>query len=92
MARRPGHRRALQPATVIAGHKDPAPLTTHPRFSTRRYLTDARRLLSSSGSAQEFYDEMLRLHPTGSNRRAVGCGNHAVSNGVTALTLRTLWT
>jgi glyoxylase-like metal-dependent hydrolase (beta-lactamase superfamily II) len=30
---------------------------------TRRYLTDARRLLSSLGSAQEFYDEMLRRHP-----------------------------
>lgn len=54
---------ALNPATVIAGHKDPRahddPSQIH---DTRRYLTDARRLLSSSGSAQEFYDEMLRLH------------------------------
>ena len=31
--------------------------------ATRRYLTDARRLLESSESADEFYQEMLRLHP-----------------------------
>jgi glyoxylase-like metal-dependent hydrolase (beta-lactamase superfamily II) len=55
---------ALNPATVIAGHKDPRAYDNPSQIhDTRRYLTDARRLLSSSGSAQEFYDEMLRLHP-----------------------------
>jgi glyoxylase-like metal-dependent hydrolase (beta-lactamase superfamily II) len=55
---------ALHPATVIAGHKDPRAFDNPSQIQhTRRYLTDARRLLSSSGSAQEFYDEMLRRHP-----------------------------
>lgn len=55
---------ALNPATVIAGHKDPRADDKPSQIEeTRRYLTDARRLLSSSGSAQEFYDGMLRLHP-----------------------------
>jgi len=55
---------ALNPATVIAGHKDPRAYDNPAQIQdTRHYLTDARRLLSSSGSAQEFYDGMLRLHP-----------------------------
>jgi glyoxylase-like metal-dependent hydrolase (beta-lactamase superfamily II) len=54
----------LRAATVIAGHKDPR-FSDDPSqiLATRRYLTDARRLLESSESAQEFYQEMLRLHP-----------------------------
>jgi glyoxylase-like metal-dependent hydrolase (beta-lactamase superfamily II) len=55
---------ALHPATVIAGHKNPRAYDNPSQIQhTRRYLTDARRLLSSLGSAQEFYDEMLRRHP-----------------------------
>jgi glyoxylase-like metal-dependent hydrolase (beta-lactamase superfamily II) len=55
---------ALRPATVIAGHKDPRAFDNPSQIqATRRYLTDARRLLESSGSADEFYQEMLRLHP-----------------------------
>lgn len=55
---------ALRPATVIAGHKDPRAFDNPSQIlSTRRYLTDARRLLESSESADEFYQEMLRLHP-----------------------------
>ncbi|QRY46077.1 MBL fold metallo-hydrolase [Mycolicibacterium boenickei] len=55
---------ALRPTTVIAGHKDPDaaddPTQIH---ATRRYLTDARRLIDSSASAEEFYTGMLELHP-----------------------------
>ena len=55
---------ALRPATVIAGHKDPRAFDNPSQIqATRRYLTDARRLLESSESADQFYQEMLRLHP-----------------------------
>jgi glyoxylase-like metal-dependent hydrolase (beta-lactamase superfamily II) len=55
---------ALRPATVIAGHKDPR-LSDDPTQiqATRQYLTDARRLLESSDSAEAFYAGMLGLHP-----------------------------
>ena len=33
--------------------------------------TDARRLLESSGSAEEFYEAMLRLHPNRLNPGAL---------------------
>ena len=47
---------ALRPATVIAGHKDPRAFDNPSQIqATRRYLTDARRLLESSESADEFY-------------------------------------
>jgi glyoxylase-like metal-dependent hydrolase (beta-lactamase superfamily II) len=53
----------LNPVTVIAGHKaagaDDGPEQIQ---ATRRYLTDARRLLESSTHADEFYDGMLGLH------------------------------
>ena len=55
---------ALSPATVIAGHKDPHAADTPAQIqATRRYLTDARRLLESSDSAAAFYAAMLALHP-----------------------------
>ncbi|AGB22052.1 Zn-dependent hydrolase, glyoxylase [Mycobacterium sp. JS623] len=55
---------ALRPATVIAGHKDPNAFNNPSQIqATRRYLTDARRLLESSESADQFYGEVLRLHP-----------------------------
>lgn len=55
---------ALSPATVIAGHKNPRARDDPSQIQdTRRYLTDARSLLSSSESAEVFYDEMLRRHP-----------------------------
>jgi glyoxylase-like metal-dependent hydrolase (beta-lactamase superfamily II) len=55
---------SLRAATVIAGHKDPRAFDNPSQIdATRRYLTDARRLLESSESAQEFYEAMLRLHP-----------------------------
>jgi glyoxylase-like metal-dependent hydrolase (beta-lactamase superfamily II) len=59
-----GTAEALRAATVVAGHKDPNAFNNPSQIqATRRYLTDARRLLESSVSAEEFYREMLRLHP-----------------------------
>lgn len=53
----------LDPVTVVAGHKTPgapdAPAQIH---ATRRYLTDARRLLESSTHADQFYERMLERH------------------------------
>jgi glyoxylase-like metal-dependent hydrolase (beta-lactamase superfamily II) len=55
---------ALNPATVIAGHKDPRLADTPSQIqATRQYLTDAHRLLQSSDSAEAFYAGMLALHP-----------------------------
>ncbi len=63
---------ALRPATVIAGHKDPHAFDNPSQIqATRRYLTDARRLLQSSESAKVFYSEMLRLHPNRLNAGAL---------------------
>jgi glyoxylase-like metal-dependent hydrolase (beta-lactamase superfamily II) len=54
----------LNATTVIAGHKEPGANDDPSHIqATRRYLTDARRLLQSSTSAQEFYNNMLALHP-----------------------------
>ncbi|MDH6244074.1 MBL fold metallo-hydrolase [Mycobacterium sp. OTB74] len=55
---------ALNPTTVIAGHKSPeAPDDFSQIAATRTYLTDARTLVGSSATAQEFYAAMLALHP-----------------------------
>jgi glyoxylase-like metal-dependent hydrolase (beta-lactamase superfamily II) len=63
---------SLRAATVIAGHKDPRAFDNPSQIdATRRYLTDARRLLESSESAQEFYEAMLRLHPNRLNPGAL---------------------
>jgi glyoxylase-like metal-dependent hydrolase (beta-lactamase superfamily II) len=62
----------LNPAIVIAGHKDPRAFDNPAQIqATRRYLTDARRLLQSSQSAEVFYEEMLRLHPNRLNPGAL---------------------
>jgi glyoxylase-like metal-dependent hydrolase (beta-lactamase superfamily II) len=54
----------LDPATVIAGHKDP-PASDDPSqiAATRQYLTDARELVESSQRAEDFYDAMMARHP-----------------------------
>ncbi|MEV0672437.1 MBL fold metallo-hydrolase [Mycobacterium sp. NPDC050441] len=55
---------SLMPATVIAGHKNPdAPDEPSQLDATRRYLTDARRLIESSTGADDFYRDMLAIHP-----------------------------
>ena len=62
----------LRPTAVVAGHKNPRALDNPSQIqATRRYLTDARRLIESSASAQEFYDGMLALHPDRINRGAL---------------------
>jgi hypothetical protein len=62
----------LNPATVIAGHKAPGAFDTPSQIhATRRYLTDARRLLRSADSAEAFYEAMLRLHPNRVNPGAL---------------------
>jgi glyoxylase-like metal-dependent hydrolase (beta-lactamase superfamily II) len=54
---------ALDPAIVIAGHKDPQAADTRSQIrATRRYLKDARRLLESCQRAEVFYEGMLALH------------------------------
>ena len=56
--------RPLHPATVIAGHKDPRTFDTPSEIhSTRRYLTNARRLPGGCTSAEQFYKGMLALDP-----------------------------
>jgi hypothetical protein len=63
---------SLRAATVIAGHKDPGAYDNPAQIqATRRYLTDARRLLQSTRSAEEFYDAMRRLHPDRMNSGAL---------------------
>jgi glyoxylase-like metal-dependent hydrolase (beta-lactamase superfamily II) len=70
---------ALRPATVIAGHKDPrAPDDPAQIQATRSYLTDARRLLATSPSAEAFYRGMLALHPTRLNPGALWGGAQAL--------------
>jgi glyoxylase-like metal-dependent hydrolase (beta-lactamase superfamily II) len=55
---------ALNPASVIAGHKKPRAFDNPSQIqATRRYLTDARRLLESSDTAEAFYAAMLGEHP-----------------------------
>ena len=55
---------SLHPAAVIAGHKRPGAFDNAEQISaTRRYLGDARNLLSSSAHAKDFYDGMLARHP-----------------------------
>jgi glyoxylase-like metal-dependent hydrolase (beta-lactamase superfamily II) len=62
----------LNPATVIAGHKDSRAFDNPSQIqATRRYLTDARTLLESSESAEVFYQAMLRLHPNRINPGAL---------------------
>jgi glyoxylase-like metal-dependent hydrolase (beta-lactamase superfamily II) len=53
----------LYPVAVIAGHKEPGAKDGPSQIqATRRYLTDARRLLESCTRATEFYEGMLERH------------------------------
>jgi glyoxylase-like metal-dependent hydrolase (beta-lactamase superfamily II) len=63
---------SLNPTAVVAGHKDPRAFDNPSQIqATRRYLTDARELLSSSATAQDFYDGMLARHPNRLNPGAL---------------------
>jgi glyoxylase-like metal-dependent hydrolase (beta-lactamase superfamily II) len=56
--------RALQPAAVVAGHKDPV-RTDDPRIldETVEYLHTARQLIAEKPTAREFFDVMTRRYP-----------------------------
>ena len=63
---------ALEPITVIAGHKNPQAADDPSQIqATRGYLTHARQLLTSSTRAEAFYDGMLALHPNRINPGAL---------------------
>jgi hypothetical protein len=54
---------AMNPTAVVAGHKNPRAFDSPSQIqATRRYLTDARELLTTSNGAQQFYDGMLAWH------------------------------
>ena len=54
----------LKPRAVIASHKRPEN-DDRPKIieETRQYIRDFDRLVESTNSAQELYDEMLKLYP-----------------------------
>lgn len=55
---------ALNPKTVVAGHKKPgAPDTPSAIEESKRYLTDFGRLQESTSSDRELYDAMTELYP-----------------------------
>ena len=62
---------ALQPSTIITGHKDPdAPDDDATRVldQSRRYLEDFDQAVAKSGTARELIEEMLARYPTYGNR------------------------
>jgi len=55
---------ALDPATVVAGHKKPgAPDSPAAIQDTKRYLQDFDRLQKTAKSDQELFDQMTELYP-----------------------------
>ncbi|MET0702663.1 MAG: hypothetical protein ABWY93_23665 [Mycobacterium sp.] len=55
---------ALNPMTVVAGHKKTgAPDTPDALTASKQYLTDFDRLLKRGNSEQHVYDEMISLYP-----------------------------
>ena len=63
---------ALNPASVVAGHKDAnRPDAPETIAETRRYLLDAQELLATSGTARSFYDAMLARHSGRVNQGAL---------------------
>jgi len=55
---------ALNPTTVVAGHKKPgAPDSPSTIQDTKRYLQDFDRLQKTATSDQELFDQMTELYP-----------------------------
>jgi glyoxylase-like metal-dependent hydrolase (beta-lactamase superfamily II) len=55
---------ALNPVTVVAGHKKPgAPDSPSTIQDTKRYLQDFDRLQKTANSDQELFDQMTELYP-----------------------------
>ena len=69
---------ALQPKTVIAGHKLPEN-ADDPRIigETRQYLLDFNRLNEATTTARELYDAMLELYPNRANPGSLWGGSNA---------------
>jgi glyoxylase-like metal-dependent hydrolase (beta-lactamase superfamily II) len=63
---------SLKPRAVIAGHKrtgnDDSPKIL---AETRKYIRDFERLATQTTTAQELYDQMLKLYPDWGNRGAL---------------------
>jgi glyoxylase-like metal-dependent hydrolase (beta-lactamase superfamily II) len=76
---------ALDPAHVVAGHKQPG-LEDDPAIldASARYLTDFSRLSEESATPEEFYAAMLALHPQRANPGALWGGAKAAFAAVGA--------
>jgi glyoxylase-like metal-dependent hydrolase (beta-lactamase superfamily II) len=70
---------SLKPSAVIAGHKrvgnDDSPKILG---ETRKYIRDFDRLAMKTTTAQELYDQMLKLYPDWGNRGALWSSVRAV--------------
>jgi glyoxylase-like metal-dependent hydrolase (beta-lactamase superfamily II) len=74
---------ALDPAYVVAGHKNPD-LPDSPKIlaETKQYLADFNRLDVETDSAVELYDAMLKLYPERANPGSLwGGANRAKKDG-----------
>jgi hypothetical protein len=55
---------SLNPAAVVAGHKDPSREDSPADIAeTHRYLDQAAQLLADQPTRGQFYDRMLRQYP-----------------------------
>src|SRR5713101_4484767 len=70
---------SLEPRAVIAGHKRVGNVDS-PKIlgETRRYIRDFERLAMQTTTAQELYDQMLKLYPHWVNRGALWSSVSAV--------------
>jgi glyoxylase-like metal-dependent hydrolase (beta-lactamase superfamily II) len=70
---------SLKPRAVIAGHKRVGNADS-PKIlgETRRYIRDFERLAMQTTTAQELYDEMLKLYPDWGNRGALWSSVRAI--------------
>src|SRR6478672_580261 len=73
----------LKPHAVIAGHKRVGNADT-PKIlaETRKYIRDFERLAMQTTTAQELYDQMLKLYPDWINRGALWSSVLAVKTSV----------
>jgi glyoxylase-like metal-dependent hydrolase (beta-lactamase superfamily II) len=70
---------ALRPRAVIAGHKRPWN-DDDPRIieETRQYIRDFDRLVETTTTARELYDQMLTLYPARVNPGALWSSARAI--------------
>jgi glyoxylase-like metal-dependent hydrolase (beta-lactamase superfamily II) len=72
---------ALNPAFVVAGHKNPA-LPDDPKIlaETKQYLTDFNRLDTETQTHTDLYEAMLALHPNRANPGSLWGGAKKAKN------------